>query len=106
MTPAKANLINALCLIVMGIWGYFEVSSVTALIPVAFGIVLLLCYFVSASRPNLNKIVAHVAVLFTLIILSALIGMRLPKSLDAGGLGLFMCDLYDYNICFSDCLFY
>ena len=35
-----------------------------------------------------NKIVSHIAVLLTLIILIALIGMRLPKSIESGGLGL------------------
>ncbi|MAH80826.1 MAG: hypothetical protein CMP39_04015 [Rickettsiales bacterium] len=89
MTPATANLINSICLILMGIWGYFEVSSITALIPVGFGVVLLICYFISNAKPNLNKVIAHVAVLFTLIILGALLGVRLPKSIDAGGVGLF-----------------
>ena len=89
MTPARANLINSICLITMGIWGYIEVSSVTALIPVFFGVVCLICYLISNAKPNLNKIVAHIAILFTLIILSALLGMRLPKSLDSGGVGLF-----------------
>lgn len=88
MNPAKANLLNAITLIIMGLWGYVEVNSPTALIPVGFGVVLLVCFLVSQSKPNLNKLVAHVAVLFTLIILSALVGMRLPKSLDAGGVGL------------------
>ena len=36
-----------------------------------------------------NKAISHLAVLATLIILVALIGMRLPKSLDQGGVGLF-----------------
>ena len=35
-----------------------------------------------------NKVVAHIAVLLTLLILIALVGMRLPKSLNQGGLGL------------------
>ena len=35
-----------------------------------------------------NKIIAHIAVLLTLIILLALVGMRLPKSIDKGGIGL------------------
>ena len=35
-----------------------------------------------------NKIIAHIAVLLTLIILLALVGMRLPKSIDQGGIGL------------------
>ena len=88
MSPAKSNLINSISLIAMGLWGYVEVSSITALIPVIFGILLLICYVVSSNKPDLNKIVAHIAVLLTFIIILSLIGMRLPKSLDDGGLGL------------------
>jgi uncharacterized membrane protein (UPF0136 family) len=43
MNSTNANIINSLCLIVIGLWGYFEVSSTTALIPVGFGIALILC---------------------------------------------------------------
>jgi hypothetical protein len=86
MNVYKANLINSISLIVLGIWGYIEVSSVTALIPTAFGAVLLAC---SGGIKKQNKIIAHVAVLLTLLILFALLGMRLPKSLESGGLGLF-----------------
>ena len=85
MNPYKANLLNSLSLIIIGFWGYFESSSVTALIPVVFGFVLFAC---SKGVKNQNKIIAHVAVLFTLIILLALVGMRLPKSIDSGGIGL------------------
>ena len=38
---------------------------------------------------NQNKIIAHVAVLLTLVILLALVGMRLPKSIETGGAGLY-----------------
>ena len=86
MNAYKANLINSISLIVLGIWGYIEVSSATALIPTAFGAVLLAC---SGGIKKQNKIIAHVAVLLTLLILFALLGMRLPKSLESGGLGLF-----------------
>ena len=86
MNAYKANLINSISLIVLGIWGYIEVSSATALIPTAFGAVLLAC---SGGIKKQNKIIAHVAVLLTLLILLALLGMRLPKSLESGGLGLF-----------------
>ena len=44
MNATKANLINSFTLISFGLWGYFEVDSLTALIPVGFGVVLLLCY--------------------------------------------------------------
>ena len=43
MNSTNANIINSICLIVIGLWGYFEVSSPTALIPVGFGAVLILC---------------------------------------------------------------
>tara|TARA_B100001093_G_scaffold125444_1_gene117984 strand:+ start:22 stop:360 length:339 start_codon:yes stop_codon:yes gene_type:complete len=86
MNAYKANLINSISLIIFGIWGYIEVSSVTALIPTAFGAILLAC---SSGVKKQNKIIAHIAVLLTLLILFALLGMRLPKSLESGGLGLF-----------------
>ena len=86
MNASKANLINSISLIAFGLWGYFEVTSPTALIPVGFGVVLLLCYNGVKTQ---NKVVAHIAVLLTLVILLALIGMRLPKSIDQGGVGLF-----------------
>lgn len=85
MNSTNANIINSVCLIAIGLWGYLEVSSPTALIPVAFGTVLIFC---TPGVKKQNKIIAHVAVLLTLIILVALAGMRLPKSLDKGGLGL------------------
>ena len=86
MNAYKANLINSISLIILGIWGYIEVSSVTALIPTAFGAILLAC---SSGIKKQNKIIAHISVLLTLLILFALLGMRLPKSLESGGLGLF-----------------
>ena len=85
MNSYKANIINSVALISIGVWGYFEVSSLTALIPVLFGVVLLLC---SSGVNDKNKFIAHIVVILTLIILLALIIMRLPKSFDTGGLGL------------------
>ena len=86
MNAFKANLINSITLITIGLWGYFESSSFTALIPVVFGFILIIC---SKGVKSQNKLIAHVAVLLTLLILLSLIGMRLPKSIDSGGLGLF-----------------
>ena len=63
----------------------FPENNPTALIPVGFGVVLLLCYNGVKTQ---NKVVAHIAVLLTLVILLALIGMRLPKSIEDGGIGL------------------
>ena len=86
MNAFKANLINSITLIAIGLWGYFESSSITALIPVVFGFILIVC---SKGVKNQNKLIAHIAVLLTLIILLSLAGMRLPKSIESGGLGLF-----------------
>tara|TARA_B100000497_G_C7681801_1_gene412555 strand:+ start:2026 stop:2376 length:351 start_codon:yes stop_codon:yes gene_type:complete len=85
MTSTNANIINSVTLIVIGLWGYFEVSAPTALIPVGFGVALILC---TPGVKKQNKVIAHIAVLLTFIILIALVGMRLPKSIDQGGLGL------------------
>ena len=85
MNSRMGNLINSTSLILIGLWGYLSVSSITALIPVAFGIGLILC---DSGLKNHNKLIAHIAVLLTLVILLALIGMRLPKSIDGGGIGL------------------
>ena len=41
MKASKANLINSISLIAIGGWGYFSGSSMTALIPVVFGVILL-----------------------------------------------------------------
>lgn len=86
MKPEQANLLNSLTLISLGLWGYFDVNSPTALIPVFFGVILFLC---NNGLKNDNKIIAHVAVFLTLLLLIALVGMRLPKSLDTGGVGLY-----------------
>lgn len=72
MRAHSANLLNSISLIVMSLWGYLtsESPSVTALIPTVIGLILLLCY---SGVKKENKIIAHVAVLLTLIILVALI---------------------------------
>ena len=54
LNATRMNLINALVLIAMGLWGYLELNSPTALIPVGFGVVLLLCY---QGVKNQNKII-------------------------------------------------
>ena len=85
MNASNANLLNSICLIGMGLWGYFELSAPTAFIPVGFGVVLLAC---QSGVKKENKVIAHIAVLLTLLILVALSGMTLPKKIDAGGTGL------------------
>lgn len=72
MKAHTASLINAVILIGFGLWAYFgsETPSGTALIPVGFGVVLLSLY---KGVEKENKIVAHIAVLLTLLILVGLV---------------------------------
>ena len=88
MNSKNANIINSASLIIMGIWGFFEVSSITAFIHSIFGILIFICYLISRKNQKLNIIFSHIAVLLTILILVALIGTRLPKSIDEGGWGL------------------
>jgi hypothetical protein len=74
MNSSKANLLNSIILIIVGTWGYFDgdAKSMTALIPVMFGVVLLLC---NNGVKNQNKVIAHLAVLATFI---CLVGLFMP----------------------------
>mgnify|MGYP001167904836 FL=1 len=71
MKAYSISLINSVLLIAMSAWGYLssETPSLTALIPLFFGVALLACYPGIKSE---NKIIAHVAVLLTLVVLLAL----------------------------------
>ena len=72
ITPALASLVNALTLIIFGAWGYFASTdgSITALIPVVFGIALLA---MNKGVKNENKVIAHIAVVLTVLILFGLL---------------------------------
>tara|TARA_B100001758_G_C18037195_1_gene416161 strand:- start:7 stop:363 length:357 start_codon:yes stop_codon:yes gene_type:complete len=83
----KFNLINSIALISMSAWGYIDTNSFTALIPAAFGVVLLILGTMLTNE-KLVKISAHLVVLFTLLILLALVIQVLPGVLDRGGIGL------------------
>ena len=67
-----ASLIHALALIGLGGYGYLssDTPSVTALIPVVFGVLLLA---MNRGVKNENKVIAHVAVLLTLLVVVGLI---------------------------------
>lgn len=82
MKPFQANLVNAAVLIILGLWGYLasETPSPTALIPVGFGVI-----FALATPPfkKENKVVAHIIVLLTLLIIIALF-MPLRGALGRG----------------------
>ena len=72
MKAYTISLINSLVLVTMGLWGYFESDSrpITALIPVIVGIILVV---INNGVKKENKIIAHIAVLLTLIITIGLI---------------------------------
>ena len=72
MKPYLINLVNALTLIVLGSWAYIAslTPSVTALIPVFVGIILVA---ITPWFKKGNRAIAHIAVVFTLLILIGLI---------------------------------
>jgi len=72
MKAHTTNLINAAILIILGSWGYFgsETPSLTALIPVAVGVILLI---LSKGVKKENKVIAHIAVLLSLLVILGLI---------------------------------
>ena len=67
-----ASLINAAALITLSLWGYFssETPSLTALIPTGIGIVILI---LNKGVKNENKVIAHIVVTLTLVVLIGLI---------------------------------
>ena len=81
---AKIHLLNSFALIVFGIWGYLAGGSFTALIPFSFGLILLFLY---KGVKNEDKVLAHIAVMLTFIILIALIVQPFKAALSSGDLG-------------------
>ncbi len=81
MKAGTANLLNAFVLIIAGLYGYFGVTasdgshSYTALIPAAFGLLFLGLHKGIATA---NKVIAHIAVVLTLLLLVMCI-MRFVK---------------------------
>lgn len=72
MKPSLANLVTAVVLIVFSLWGYFSSAapSPTAFIPAFFGVIFLLC---AKAFNGGNKIVVHIVILLTLLVVIALI---------------------------------
>lgn len=72
MKAHTASLINALSLIILSAWGYFgsDTPSVTALIPGIIGVLLLA---MNGGIKKENKVIAHIAVLLTLVVLGGLV---------------------------------
>ena len=82
LKPFIANIINSVALILFGLWGYLssDTPSITALIPVIFGVLLIA---MSSGVKKENKVIAHIAVTLTLLILFGLI-KPLTGALDKG----------------------
>ncbi len=72
MKAHTASLINGVILVGFGLWAYLgsETPSKTALIPVIFGAIILSLY---RGVKKEDKIIAHIAVLLTLLILGGLV---------------------------------
>ena len=58
MNATTANLINSISLITVGLWGYFDVLSPTALIPVLIGVFLDGYYRILRRDKNTGEILA------------------------------------------------
>tara|TARA_B100000941_G_C28459658_1_gene529980 strand:- start:793 stop:1095 length:303 start_codon:yes stop_codon:yes gene_type:complete len=56
----------------MGFWGYFDsdIRPITALIPVIFGLILI---FINGGVKKENKLISHIAVILTFLILIGLL---------------------------------
>ena len=78
MKPYKLNLLNSITLIIFASWGFWATMQETGeikytpLIPVIFGIPLLL---LNSGLKRENKTVAHIVVFLTLV---AFIGLFMP----------------------------
>ena len=83
----KFNLVNSVALVSMSAWGYLDTSSFTALIPAFFGVILLILGTMLTNE-KLVKLSAHLLVLFTILILLALVIQVLPGVVERGGIGL------------------
>ncbi|MEM7104328.1 MAG: hypothetical protein AAF502_14410 [Bacteroidota bacterium] len=72
MKPFTANMINGLVLLGLGLWGYLSVenASPTALIAPVSGLIFLL---LTPMMKKENKVVAHIVVLLTFLLLIAFI---------------------------------
>ncbi len=81
MNMPRLSLLFGSILVAMGVGAFVATGGIhhTALIPAAFGAVLLLCGVVGISAPNLRMHVMHVAALAGLLGSAGGLGMSLPK---------------------------
>ena len=83
MNASNMNMINALVLVGLGMWGVKSTgldNSPTPLIPVVIGIILFVC---TNFIRNHHKVVSHVAVVLTFLIILGL-GRPFMKAINSG----------------------
>ncbi|MES2996619.1 MAG: hypothetical protein V4733_07395 [Verrucomicrobiota bacterium] len=80
---SRLSILFGTLLIILGAVGYFiqepGARSLTAFIPAAFGLLLILPGLIAAAKPSLNKHMMHVAALVGLLGAAGGLGMGLPK---------------------------
>ncbi len=69
MKPYQINLITGIVLILVGVWSYLNSTSPTALIPAAFGLIFAI---VTPMFRKGNRVVVHIVVVLTLLLIIAL----------------------------------
>ena len=92
MKTTQANLLNVLALIAMPIWAILsfeptleKTNNYTALIPLAIGVLLLLC---NKGIKNQDKKIAHIAVVLTLLAIGGLVNPLLGALEDADNIAV------------------
>lgn len=86
MNAASASLSNGMILVAVGLWGAYATNwAPTAFIPVVFGIIILA---LNGGVRKQNKVIAHIAVALTLLVLIALF-KPLMGALEKGGAATF-----------------
>ncbi len=78
--PKKATFITSITLIFISTLSYLITSSPTALIPFAFSVLMLICYYFYNKN---NKLFAHIILTLLILIFIALF-TPLNKRIDAG----------------------
>ena len=73
MNAHTASLVNGIILVAIGFWGYLESGSLTSLIPVGIGALILV---LNKGLRNNNKVIAHIAVLVTLLSFANIMPLR------------------------------
>ena len=89
MKTYQANLINGVVLISMSLWAYLSFEgtiekpqqSITALIPLVLGVILILC---NKGIKKENKVIAHIAVFVTLIAILGNVSKPLMSAIEEG----------------------